>query len=96
MPIPVIVAVSSDGTNRVCRSVDGGATWLDVAAASVQPWRGIAFTPSLGSGQGRFVAVASSTGGTDGAMYSDDGGATWTTAHFPETFYANGLVWSPS
>jgi len=65
----VFVAVATDGTNRVMRSVDNGQTWTAVTAAENNGWRSVAY------GNGVFVAVANS--GTNRVMRSTDNGATW-------------------
>src|SRR5690606_35859627 len=53
-------------------------------------------SPSLGSGQGRFVAVSTNATTANNVIYSDDAGATWTAASFPANFVARGIAWSPT
>lgn len=65
----VFIAVSSDGTNRVMRSVDFGLTWTAIEEAEENLWLSVAY------GNGVFVAVSNS--GTNRVMRSVDMGLTW-------------------
>lgn len=76
-PLSKFVAIAVSGTNRIMHSSDG-ITWSQATnAPSLDPWRSIGYSPTLGSGSGRLVAVTSSA---DTFMYSDDGGDTWITS----------------
>jgi len=83
----LIVAISSDGTNRVMTSWDGGTTWTLQTAAAAQSWYAVCY------GGGKFVAVSGN--GTHRAMYSTDG-ITWTlgTANVSGTW--NAIAYSAS
>lgn len=59
-------------TNVIVISEDNGLTWTQIATpGGVQPFRYIAFSPTLG----RLVCVGT---GTRNVITSDDGGLTWT------------------
>ena len=81
----VWVAVSSNGTNRVMRSTDGGANWTAVAAAEANPWRSVAY------GNGVWVAVSSS--GTNRVMRSTNGGVTWSAVAAAAAVFWNSVAY---
>jgi hypothetical protein len=88
-------AISNTGTSRVSSSPDG-ITWTTLSTPTNTTWRGIAYSPTLGSGQGRLVAVGNSTV-DERTMYSDDAGANWTiSASLTSAKVWLSLDWSPT
>lgn len=99
-PVPpaaptAVIAVADNGTNRVIRSIDGGLTFSPVSVTA-RSWIKLAFSPTLGSGLGRVIAVADTSGSATTYMYSDDLGETWTLGTFPINFNCRGVAWSPT
>lgn len=66
-----LVAVSSDGANRVMYSDDEGETWTSASAAAANDWSSVVWAPSAS----KFVAVAPAA--SNQVMHSADG-VTWT------------------
>lgn len=85
-----IVAVSSNGTNRVMTSFNG-TSWTPVLISEDHNWQAVTRAPSLGL----FVAVAGA--GTNRVMTSSDG-ATWShiVSAVADTGTWVGIEWSPS
>jgi hypothetical protein len=81
-----LVAVSSDGTNRVMYS-DNALTWVSASAASALLWQYAAY------GAGYFVAVASN--GTANVMRSSDG-ITWAGVTPATAGEFSGIAYSPT
>ena len=76
--------------NGSCKwSSDLGANWTRVINAGT--WRGVAYSPTLGTGQGMWICV-----GDSGIMdYSVDNGATWDAVATPSFSTTNiqGIFW---
>jgi hypothetical protein len=70
----ILIAVSSDGTNRVMKSVTAGESWTAVAAAEANSWAAIVYASSVG----RWVAV--STDGTNRVQWATANGSSWNAA----------------
>jgi hypothetical protein len=68
----VVVAVSSNGVNRIQKSTDGGVNWTAIAAPVVAGWQSVVWDPT----NSKFIAVASSGAGNRTMSSSD--GTTWT------------------
>ncbi|MBX4210410.1 hypothetical protein KW783_00360, partial [Candidatus Parcubacteria bacterium] len=84
----ILVAVSSNGTNRVMTSPDG-ITWTPRTAAAQNSWNSVTWSPQLGI----FVAVASN--GANQVMTSSDG-ITWTGYAASDTNVSwKAIAWSP-
>jgi hypothetical protein len=80
------VTLSSDGNNFTV------AASLPVAGN----WRALDYSPTLGSGFGRVVAISSTSGGANVAIaYSDDGGQTWTAGTIAAAVTWGGVKWIP-
>lgn len=90
--IGVYVMVGSGGTGQSVATSTDGITWTLHAPAEDNTWAGLAFSSSLGTGNGRIVAVA--TSGTHRVMYSDDKGVTWTAATAASVRSWHSVAWS--
>lgn len=82
---------NDSNAHSVITSTDG-VTWTFQLSAEDNVWRGLAFSPTLGAGNGRLVAVASN--GTHRIQYSDDKGVTWSTASAPFAQQWLSVTWS--
>src|ERR1035437_2655629 len=65
-------------------------TWSPETIGS-KTWRSVAFSPTLGTGQGMFAAIADAGTATDIAT-SIDGGATWVPQTTPTAYGANWMT----
>jgi hypothetical protein len=86
----VWVAVSSNGTDQVMRSTDGGVNWDPIEEAAANQWQSVSY------GDGLWVAVAKTTGTGNRVMTSPDG-ENWTARasaadnDWESVAYGNGL-----
>lgn len=83
-----LVAVASDGVNRVMYSDDLGVTWSSASAAEANNWQSVAWSENLAM----LVAVAST--GVHRVMTSTNG-ATWSTATAAAAKVWSAVCWSP-
>lgn len=72
----------------VCYTSPDGITWTPRTIAAVS-WNSAAFSPTLGSGQGRILVVGGNT-----FAYSDDSGVTWTAGTALTATNIPGVIWS--
>jgi hypothetical protein len=79
-PLQRFYSVATSVTQAVASSLNG-VTWVrQTTPTTTTRWRSLAYSPTLGTGQGRLVAVGFNTGSsttTDWVMFSEDGGTTW-------------------
>lgn len=85
------VAITSDGTGTVIRSVDG-VTWTAVSSGVTENWKGLTYSADLSL----LCAVANSNGGGQEVMTSSNGGVSWVphTVESPSLNW-NAVAWSP-
>lgn len=78
----------------IYKSVAGAAgTWSQKVSPGVgtQAWKCIAYSPTLGTGQGRLVIA----GNSGSLAYSDDFGDTWIAGTTPSASQWSSLAWAP-
>ena len=80
------------GNGLIATSQDAIEWTVQTTPDSSTFWVSVAFSPTLGGSQGRWVATASS--GSQRVMTSDDNGASWTLRDAADNAEAwNGCVW---
>ncbi len=77
-PTPTYLLFASN--NLSGKSTDGATIVPGGATATLANLKGIAFSPTLGSGSGRWLCSGSGSA-AQATIYSDDAGATWTTVN---------------
>jgi len=88
-------AVALNGPSSRVSSSPDGITWTTHTTQNTTSWRSLAYSPTLGSGQGRLVAVGSGSN-NERVMYSDNGGTSWTTSDsITINKIWNNVEWSP-
>ena len=92
--VPVTSRMVAVGNSDAMMHSDNGFIWIQAGAPVSGNWLDVAYSPTLGSGQGRWVAVGS--GPTNFIAYSDDGGHNWTTigVSLPSFSSIHGIAWS--
>ena len=93
---------NNDGSNRIFKTTDGGATWTSLSPASI-PATPSAFFVSYAPGLHAYVILSGSNLGrpvptSPGSMYSTDDGSSWkkidALPHGPASFTSSGPGWS--
>lgn len=81
----IAIAYGSAGaaTTGIRRTIDLGLTWSGVATNLSDIFSGMAYHPTAGSGNGRWLLMGGKTVPTDQYQFSDDNGLTWTTGTLP-------------
>lgn len=88
-------AVCNNGTTGRVASSPDGVTWTLLTTDTTTGWRGVGYSPTLGTGQGRLVVIGDNATTNDRVMYSDDAGASWTLAQITLNKQWVRVVWSP-
>jgi hypothetical protein len=101
-PLVVTAEAVSGDHHKAAYSLDGSTFTASGLTphfpnGTPQGWGGLAFSPTLGSGYGRFVAVGQNgDSGNIGVMTSDDAGQSWTGRVCADGGNQwNGICWSP-
>ncbi len=94
----VMVAIYQKSAQMHIMTSTDGVTWTQQTIPSdisIFNWADVAFSPDLGSGQGRFVVgeVSNTTSGDPGFLLSDDGGITWSFNAASESLPSSAITW---